>query len=301
MRAWSMAGAVAVLAACGQEVGKPAPSSARLVVLGSSLAEIVCDLGEGGRIAGLDQSAAHLQTECPEAAVLSYHRQLSSEGVLSLKPDLVLATDQAGPEAAVAQVRGAGVRWTSFPEHYTWAGALEKTRAVAAVLNISEKAEPLIQKMEAQKAAAEARFRAAGAGAAPPRVLFVMSMVPGSHALMAAGEGTAAQAVIELAGGRNAVCGFERYKPVSNEALLEADPEVILFARASPQGSHGFQDSRALCEHPALKESSAVRRGRVHPVDLSTALNFGSRTGETLEAWSGLLHPAGGLQAARRP
>jgi iron complex transport system substrate-binding protein len=163
-------------------------------------------------------------------------------------------------------------------------------------LGTVEKAAPLLENMKARKEAVGKRIRTAQTAGKPvPKVLFVMSQIPGSNALMVAGSATGAQAMIEMAGGINAAYGFERYKQMGNEALAEADPDLVLFA-LSPH--HGFRDAEALRRHPALRDGTAVREGRIHGVDLGNSLNFGSRLGEAVEVWSALLHPPEDVKAA---
>lgn len=261
--------------------------SNRIVVLGAPVAEAVCALGGEKKVVGFDLSSKAWEKEYPDARELDYFRTVSSEGVLSLKPDLVLTTDQAGPAAALEQIKAAGARLVSILEKHTWDGVLEKIRIIAGELGANEKAETLIAGLQAQKEDVDARIaRARENGRPSPSVLFVMTHIPASGGMTCAGDGTAAQAIIELAGGKNAVQGFKGFKPVNLEALMAANPDIILFAE-SPH--HNFK-ADAFLENEALKNSRAVKDGRVYALDLSTAMNFSASTGDTLSLLTSYFH-----------
>ena len=80
----------------------------RVVSVGGALTETVYALGAGELLVGSDTTSYY-----PEAAANSpkvgYQRALSAEGILSLSPDLVIMTDEAGPPPVLAQLNSAGV------------------------------------------------------------------------------------------------------------------------------------------------------------------------------------------------
>ncbi|HDR9813838.1 TPA: ABC transporter substrate-binding protein, partial [Burkholderia cenocepacia] len=93
----------------------------RVIVIGGALAETAFALGgaetQRYRLVGADTTCTY-----PDAAKrlpkVGYQRALSAEGLLSLRPDLVLASAEAGPPTAIAQVKGAGVAVTTFDERH---------------------------------------------------------------------------------------------------------------------------------------------------------------------------------------
>lgn len=129
----------------------------------------------------------------------------------------------------------------------------------------------------------------AAAGGEPRRVLFVLSMQGGR--VMASGRGTAAAGIIEMAGGENAVTAFEGYKPLTDEAVAEARPDVILMMDRG--GGHGADDA-ALLAHPALETTPAARNGAVVRMDGLLLLGFGPRTPEAVTALSRALDAEAG-------
>lgn len=274
------------VAAWGGALPPASATPEKLVILGGALTETVYALEAGDQVVAVDASSTW-----PEAArakaTLGYYRQVPAEGVVAQRPDLVLASDAAGPPSALELIRGAGVRVEILPQAQSPEQTLANIRAVARILGKEARGETLAR-------AVEAALR--GVDPAPsrrPRVVFLMS-TPGSDRLMAAGSKTAAQAMIELAGGENVFRGMEGYKPVSAEALATCGAEVIIVP--APRPGLGQADPRA---DPLLRDLPAVQAGRIHAVDLALVLGFGPRLPEGLRLLAGHLHPE--LQAAWAP
>ena len=72
---------------------------------------------------------------------MGYQRALSVEGVLSLRPSLVLATAEAGPPAALRQLQAAGTPVLTVPAPYTVEGAQTKIRLIAQALKLTAQGE----------------------------------------------------------------------------------------------------------------------------------------------------------------
>ncbi|MBF9036700.1 ABC transporter substrate-binding protein [Rhodobacterales bacterium HKCCE2091] len=253
----------------------------RVVAIGGAVTEIVYALGEGDRLIGRDSTSTH-----PEAALdlpdVGYMRALSPEGVLSLDPDLVIAEDGAGPPEAIAVLNAASVDFVTVPEGFDDGAVGAKVRVVARALGVD--GEPLAARIEREIAAAS---RDAGRGDRP-RVLFVLSLQ--GDRVMASGTGTAADGIIGLAGGQNAVAAFTGYRQMTDEAVIGAAPDVILMM---DRGDHAGGRSD-LAAHPALATTPAVRNGAVVRMDGLLLLGFGPRTPEAVRRLAAALDTAAG-------
>lgn len=261
-----------------------APASAGgLISLGGPVTEIVIALGEEERLVAVDSTSRHPErlAELPD---VGYVRALSAEAILSLDPELVLATPEAGPPAVLSQLESAGIAVVRVPNEPTPAGLGDKIRVVAEALGREAEgrvlAEGLARELEQLSGAL------AGAEEAP-RVLFLLSISRG--ATLAAGQGTTVAAMIELAGGRNAAVGMEGYKPLNPEAAVAMDPELVL---ATPQTLGALGGAEALFARPELIGSSAARNGRLLTLDAQLLIGFGPRTGAALRQLAAVLHPA---------
>lgn len=246
----------------------------RIVSIGGAVTEIVYALGEEDRLVARD-TTSNYPPEVTELPDIGYIRQLSPEGVLSVNPELILTEEGAGPPEAVELLKEAAIRFAEIPEGYDREAVLTKIHAVAEVLDVPEKGEALAAEVAAALDAAAATATEAAAGSAPRRVLFVLSMQGGR--VMAGGEDTAAEGIIKLAGGVNAVSGFEGYKPLSDEAIIAAAPDVILMMA---RGGDLAVSDETLFAHPAIRSTPAGEAKAVLRMDGMKLLGFGPRTAE---------------------
>ncbi|MAQ37987.1 MAG: hemin ABC transporter substrate-binding protein [Thioclava sp.] len=269
---------IAALLTAGPALAEPA----RVISLGGAVTEIVVALGAEDRLVARDTTSQYPEriTELPD---VGYVRALSAEGVLALDPDLILAEATAGPPEAVETLKAAGVDFVALPGDPSVQGVREKIAVVGAALDREEAAERLTASFDAEM---DAVRKSAGAVATPKRLLFVLSLQNGR--VMAGGEGSSAEAIIELAGGVNAATGFAGYKPVTDEAILAADPDVIL--TMDREGEMAVTE-RDILAHPALGQTRAARGGALVAMDGMLLLGFGPRTPQAAQALHAALYP----------
>lgn len=274
----AVAGASAGLAASRAWPAEPR----RVVIAGGDLTEIAFALGAGAMVAGADTTASW-PPEAADLPKIGYMRRLSAEGVLSLSPDLVILGEGAGPETAVAQLEAAGVAIARGPGGEGVETVPAKIAFMGQALGREAEAAALISGFEAEMAALETAL-------APietrPSVLFLISA--GRGAPMASGENTAAAAVIALAKGRNAVTGYEGYKPLSAEAAIAAAPDALLLPAHAVEALGGVEQVLA---RPEIAATPAGRAGRVIVMDGLKLLGFGPRTPEAVAELARALHP----------
>lgn len=263
----------AVMAACSpREQGESGAATERIITLGAMPAETVIALGAGDRLVGMDQSASPFSGDAPAAKLLNYHRQTSSEGVLSLRPSHLILTDAAGPSAAIEQLKETGLQWVQVSEPRNWQEVVAGVDKIGEFIGRAGEADRVIAEMNARKAEADRLLETFRGKADPPRVLFVMS-AGNSGTLLCAGTESGADAVIRMAGAQNAATGFVGYKPISSEALVELNPDVVLFPVGGAHG--GDRMDQILRNHDGLKNSKAVADNGVHGVDMVRMLGFG--------------------------
>ncbi len=273
--------------ATGEEVSVTARQ--RVVAVGGSVTEIVYALRQEERLLAVDSTSLY-PAAARELPNVGYMRQLSAEPILALGPDLVLAIEDAGPPAALAQLRDAGVSVVIVPDDPSPEGVLAKIDLVAAALDLEAAGRGLRARIEDELTAVRSAFAAV---TERPRVLFLLSIGNG-RVPMAAGRDTSAAGIIELAGGVNAVDVFENFKPLSPEAAVMAAPDVLLITRRS-LGLLGGEE--ALLAIPEISLTPAGRAGRVVVMDGLLLLGFGPRTAEAAGQLGKQLHPQVALPA----
>jgi iron complex transport system substrate-binding protein len=240
----------------------------RVIAVGGALTEIVYRLGAQEWLIATDSTSTY-----PVAAQalpkIGYQRSLSAEGMLALRPTLLLAAPEAGPAIVLQQLQSAGVTMVRAGGEHTFDSLLANVAQVAAALGLQAKGDELTARLRDEWSGTRAALRPRTPA---PRVLFILSHV--ANNVQVAGQGTAADAVIRLAGGVNAMSGFNGYRPLSSEAVVAAAPDYILTTR---EGIDALGGVDALLSRPGLALTPAGRARRVLAPDALLLLGFGPR------------------------
>lgn len=250
----------------------PAMAAERIVAADGVATEIVYLLDAQDRIVGVDETSRF-----PEAAQalpqIGYFRRLSAEGVLSLTPDLLLASPHAGPPLALEQIGAAGVDVTVLPEVDTLDDLAPKILAIGAALDMSEEAERLADAIRGEIAGLRSHQPD---GSEAPRVMFVLTIR--DAAPLVAGTGTTSDEVIREAGALNAAT-FEGFKPMSREAVIAAAPDLVLM---TDEHSAGLGGAAELLKRAEFALTPAGKDGRILTLPALTVLGIGPRTPDAI-------------------
>ena len=250
----------------------------RIVTLNGTLTEIVAALGLGNNIAGTDVTSKY-----PEAVnalpKLGHDKGIRAEGILSLAPDLVMANKHQLDPTVEGQLRQAGVRLMLFTPQNSIDGTQQLIARIADSLGRS-----------AEAAEVTARINSDRASVVPlepsPKVLFIYAR--GAGTLLVAGEGTPIQSLITLAGGANAITGFSDFKPLTPEALVAANPDVVLVFNT---GAEDLQGHKALMRVPGMASTTAGRNQAFITLQPVIMAGFGPRVGEAVAILNADLRP----------
>ena len=282
-----IAAALALPMAAALPLTATAQPAERIVSIGGAVTEIVFALGQEHRLVARDTTSV-FPAEAQLLPDVGYIRQLSPEGVLSVGPDMILTEEGAGPPEAVALLENAGLPFTVVPNGFDTEALKTKVRTVGHALGVEAEAEALAEDLGQRMAEARAE-----AGADGIRVLFVLSAQGGR--IMASGSGTAADAMIGLVGAENAVSGFEGYKPLTDEAITQAAPDVIL--RMSGGGADHSTGPNTLLENPAVAATPAGQDNAFVTMDGMYMLGFSIRTPEAMHDLAAALRAAAAGEA----
>lgn len=252
----------------------PSESQANILSIGGSVTEIVYALNQQHRLIARDTTSVFP----PEATGLQdvgYMRALSAEGVLSIAPELIISEDGAGPPETIELLEGASIPFITIPDEYSAEGVVAKILAIGRALDVEGEAAALAAEVTTKLAHAQGR---ADAHKGPPkRVLFILSMQGGR--VLASGTNTAADGIIRMAGAENAVSEFTGYKPMTDEAITAAAPDVILMMTRG--GNHSVA-SEELLALPAISTTPAAAARAVVRMDGLFLLGFGPRTAQAV-------------------
>jgi len=240
----------------------------RVVSIGGAITEILYELGVSDRIVAVDSTSQFPPAALKDKQNVGYMRRLSPEGVLSLRPTLILAMADAGPPQALETLAASSVPMLLVDASATPEALLTRVQTLAELFHVKDRGEALRARIQAGFAELAA-WRETHPG--QKKVLFLLSMQNGRP--IVAGAETAAAEIIALAGGVNAANALEGYKPVSDEAVVAMAPDVVLtIDHAGPAIDAGILDT------PAFRQTPAGRRHALIHMDGEFLLGLGPRT-----------------------
>lgn len=249
----------------------------RIVSLVPSATEILFALGGDDRLVGVTDycdfpPAARKKTSVGGMVAPSL------ETIVTLRPDLVIATPEGNREDTVDQLRRLDIPVFLAGAHRVTEVATLVGR-LAELVGRPDAARPLVARIEARLDA----VRKAVAARARPRVLYVVwpepLIVPGREALVTE--------LIELAGGQSITAGEPAaYPRLSLEAVIARNPEVIFLAT---HGAGAGAVSKEKWER--LSTMPAIREGRIHSADGNLLHRYTPRVVDGVEALARAMHP----------
>ena len=261
---------VAVLYSAAVEACEQAKDPSRIAIAGGSITEILYFLGEESRIIATDLTST-FPDEAQSFPSVGYVRGLSAEGILSLKPTLVLGEQDMGPEEVVKQLQKTSIDIRKIPELQSANGITEKINCVASVIGKSIEAQAIIElelgpqlkslRQIAEKDSTEGNFA----------ILLMIS--EGSP--IVAGLNTSGHHLLLMSGRHNAFTEFDGWKPVSLEAIAATNPDYIIIADRR-RGANNVANS--VKNNPAIRLTTAAKDDQIHMIDGMALLGFGPRT-----------------------
>ncbi|TGK86179.1 ABC transporter substrate-binding protein [Leptospira montravelensis] len=241
-----------------------AKTNQRIISVNGTITEIIYSLKLENQLVAVD-STSYYPKEATSLPNVGYQRTLTTEGILNFKPTQVIGLESAGPVATIQNLKDAGIPVTLFSDDFKLEtptyrvleiGKLfgKEKEAITLAKNIKEQ----IQKINIKKTNI--------------KVLFIYSRNPSS--VFISGTGTAAHAMIELSGAKNAVNEFSEYKPLTSEALVKANPDIILMPEKS---AIGFGGEKAIWEINGMNLTRAGKEKNLILLDDLLLLGFGPR------------------------
>lgn len=258
-----------------------------------TLARTVFELGLGDRVVGRDVSSGFAEI-ADRPLVTSGGHDLSAEAILDLAPTVLVTDTTLGPWDVVLQVREAGVPVVVVDAHRDVAGVGDLVRQVADALGVPDAGERLAQRAT-DEIAAKVEQIAAVAPTDPAdrlRVVFLYARgQAGVYHLFGAGSG--ADALVTALGAVDVASeiGWQGMRPVNDEGLVAAAPDVILMMSgglASVGGVDGLLERL-----PAVASTPAGEHRRVVDMADAQVLGFGPATADVLDALAVALYAPG--------
>lgn len=256
----------------------------RIVTLSGEFTETVFALGLGPNVVAVDLTSMY-----PDEALLlpkiGVEFRLLAEPIIAAEPTVVIGDEDAVPKAVIEQVRAAGIPVVIFPALTSIDAPAEKIRQVAQVLGIESRGETLAVRVQAE---IDEALALVATTATRPRVAFVY--IASDDTILLFGESTVAGGLMAAAGAHNVATdiGIDGWVPLTPEALVAGEPEVIITASRGVEAVGGLE---AFLQMPGIAETPAGRTGSVLVYEDLYILGLAPRAGEALLELVLDLHP----------
>ncbi|ARN76318.1 hypothetical protein BST96_06295 [Oceanicoccus sagamiensis] len=228
-------------------------TTARIISTDAGVTDVLIALGMTKQIVGVDvTSQLPAESKIPR---LGYHRTLSTEGLLSLNPSLIIGSTHMGPPETIAALKTYPLTLMQLDIASNEAMLAENIKRISALADKQQEAKPLLQHIDSRMLVIKQQQLPSNT-----RVAFLLHME--GRGLRLAGKGTTGNDIIALLGGENAAT-HNSYRSVSAEALLSLEPEVIIIA-----GQKGEKSVAGLMQsNPMLRYTPAGKQKKIIAVE----------------------------------
>lgn len=245
----------------------------RIVSATGNASEIIAELGLADKLIAVDTTSTLPVTVMADKSKIGYRRALSSEGILSMQPDLLILAPDAGPPTVLAQLQAAKLPSLTLSDVKTTDGVIADIRKLAEKLDVVESAKPLIQRIRDDEAEINTLI---ADYPRLPKMVFLMDGGTGQNRLMALGAETAGDAMLTLVGGKNIYAEeFKSIKPVSSESMISSDMDMIVIAAHGDGVKVAEQLENATADYANLALTKAGKNDCIFRIGTVQALGFG--------------------------
>jgi iron complex transport system substrate-binding protein len=257
----------------------------RVVCVSKQINEFVYDIGAESHIVARDLTSVY-PPEITKLPSVGYHRALSAEGIISMKPTLVLTDGNVGPASVLDQVRKVGIPVQIMLP----GGTLDSAEALMIHLGERFDRKPAADSIAAQwKAGMDSIWHdtASFAGKGPrPRVLFLHFGQIGNNYL-ALESGQPADQMLRWAGGVNAIDSVGGMARVTPELIAKAAPDVII---ATDVGFDRFGSVDKFLTMPGIALTPAGKSKKIYRITEQEIMYYGPRTPGVVRKIADMIH-----------
>lgn len=261
-------------------------SSERIVSLNGSTTEILFALGVGENVVACDASSTYPKNVREKLPSVGYQYRLNVEGILSLKPTLVIGRDDVKPPQVIEQLRMAGVTVLQLKEPRSFEAAKQRLRNIGEAVGCQKRATELIAALTADIKKLEEKRKGVRT---KQKVLFLY--LRGPQTAFVLGKDSAPGAMFEIVGAENAAGDIKGSKPMTAEAVIAAQPDVYVLFTTGLESIGGVD---GLLKLPGLAHTPAGQNRRVVAMSGQYLSGFGPRCGRAaLDLFHGIYEADG--------
>lgn len=260
----------------------------RIVCLSKHLTEMVFALGKGHDIVAVDLSSTY-----PDSAKLlktvGYHRALSPESIISMNPDLVIHSNDIGPENVIPQITKAGLKIKVFGGANTIDSARLLLKELGNFFGVEKMADSIVKNMDSGIDLAADKLKSLNIQDSL-RVMIIHFGLRNNNYFVMSGRNGAGDKMIRLAGCTPALFDGKGAREMSAEAVALANPDIII-ATDFGYDRMGSMD-KFITSVPGVSLTNAGKNKRIVRFEEHDIVYFGPRTGENIIKLINLLHPS---------
>jgi iron complex transport system substrate-binding protein len=250
---------------------------ARIVSLAPSITEMLFSMEAGEQLVGVTDFCDY-PPEALKKPKVGYSNP-NLESLVALQPDLVIAPNDFLKPDVIVKLEQLKIPVFILADQNV-EGIFVHIQTLGRIVGRSSKADTIVMQLRQQVSVIQRRIQ----GSVPVRMLYVLNSQP----LITVGPGSFIDQMIRMAGGANvAAKSATPYPRLSMEAVLQEDPEVLVF----PVGkAEGISESEQQTWHQ-WTTMTAVKRGRLHQISADWLNRPGPRIARGLDALAEILHP----------
>jgi len=271
-----------VVASCGLGGSDRGP---RVVCVSKQINEFMFDIHAESVLVARDLTSIYPAaiTKLPS---VGYHRALSAEGIISMRPTMLLTDGNLGPDAVVAQVKKVGIPVLVLAPGSSADSAQLLMQRLGREFHHEAQADTIVAAWRRDMASALADS-ARWASDHPPRVL-VMHFGQIANDYLGLKRGSTADQLIRWAGGVNAIDSTGGMLRLTPELIAKAAPDIII---ATDVGFDRVGSAEKFAALPGVSLTPAGRAGKVYRIDEGELMYFSPRTPAVIRKVAEWLHP----------
>jgi len=286
VRRWPALAALLAAAIGGcRDAGQAGSTAQRVVCVSKQINEFMYDIGAESLIVARDLTSVYPPaiTKLPS---VGYHRALSAEGIISMKPTLLLTDGNLGPDAVIEQVKKVGIPELIIQPGATPDSAEQLMATLGKRFGHERQADSVIAGWKAAMDSVQ-RDSARWAGAKRPRVLIIhFGQIANNY--LALKRGGAADVMLHWAGADNAIDSVGGMARLTPELIAKAAPDVII---ATDVGFDRYGSAEKFATLPGVSLTPAGKALRIYRVQEEEIMYFSPRTPASVRKMEGWFHP----------
>jgi heme transport system substrate-binding protein len=258
----------------------------RVVCVSKQLNEFMYAIGAQDVLVGRDLTSIY-PPEILHLTSVGYHRALSAEGIISLKPTLFLTDGNYGPDAVGTQLKEVGIPIVTLEPGRTLEGAEALLDSLGRRFHRERTADSVLAAWQ-QGMAEVLQDTLRWAGVRRPRVLIIhFGQIANDYLALA--RGGVADEMLHWAGAENAVDSMGGMMRLTPELIARTAPDIIV---ATDVGFDRYGSAAKFAAMPGVNLTPAGKALRIYRIEETDVMYFGPRTPTAVRRLEGFFHPA---------